>query len=131
MAELYVVILQTASRGPLARLVHSKDAPPMALELADLAGEAVPCHTVKRFPTHVTVGGTAMAAGKPAVLTLQMLKRLNDILSKRERERERERKRERVNTAAVLHISPPQYFTNILSLSTSLKSLFIVERSTQ
>ena len=48
-----------------------------------------------------------------------------------EQERERERKRERVNTAAVLHISPPQYFTNILSLSTSLKSLFIVERSTQ
>ena len=82
MSELYAVVLQAASRGPLAGLVDSKHAPSVALEFADLTREPVPGHTVKPLPTDVAVGGTTMAAREPAVLTLQMLKRLNYILRK-------------------------------------------------
>ena len=80
MAELYAVVLQAASRGPLAGLVNSKHAPSVALELADLAREAIPGHTVKPLPTDVAVGGTTVATREPAVLSLQMLKRLDYIL---------------------------------------------------
>lgn len=80
LAKLNAVILQAAPRGPLARLVNSKHTPPMALELADFTREAIPGHAVKPLPTDVAVGGTTVATRKPAVLTLQMLKRLNYIL---------------------------------------------------
>ena len=80
LTELYVVVPQTAPRGPLARLFHSKHTPSMALELAHLAGEAIPGHAVEHLPTDVAVSGTTVAAGKPAVLTFQVLKGLQYIL---------------------------------------------------
>ena len=96
----------------------------MALELTDLARETVPGDTMKPLPTDITVGGTTVATCKPAVLTLQMLKRLDNIL-RGEGERERERERELIiyDIAAAYQSTP---ILHQLSLSTSLKSLFIV-----
>jgi len=71
---------QAAPSGPLARGFDAEYAAPMALELADLTREAMPGHTMQLLPTDIAVGGTRVRAGKPAVLSLQVLYSLHHSL---------------------------------------------------